>query len=343
MHNQDKLLTLKEASIYLRYTYRGFWGRIRAEIKETQKYPAGVYNIAREKSSKQILRVNLQEFLKGVKKHNISTKILTNTYENCVKGVENSYFSTLTKKTRSSYKRTIELFKSFYSDKDIEVNSVTLHSFIDDLRHKHKLADATIKKYLKCLKVIFKYSVKVGSISSNPLDNFEINMLKTEERIEYLKVEEREKINAYLLNSSLPKDRYLHKQINFAIETGLRKEEQQFLAWEHVDSENKEIFIPKTKTKQKRFVSLSPFALYILTELLNIRKQGNSSSFRWHDLRHTFGTWCVKGLHSWLDLPMNLQQTAKFMGHTNIKMTTRYAHLDISDVKSLINYEGSTM
>lgn len=199
MHNQDKLLTLKETSIYLRYTYRGFWGRIKKHIKETQELPAGVYNIAPENSNKYILRIDLQEFLKGVKKHNISTKILTNTYENCVKGADNSYFSTLTKKTKSSYKRAIELLKEFYLDKDIEVNSVTLHSFLDNLRHKHNLADITIKKYLKCLKVVFKYSVKVGSISSNPLDKFEINILKEEERIEYLKVEEREKINAYLL------------------------------------------------------------------------------------------------------------------------------------------------
>ncbi len=102
MHNQDNLVTLKEASKYLRYTYRGFWGRIRKQIKLTQELPAGVYNIAPEKSNKQILRVNLQEFLKGIKKHNISTKILTNTYENCIKGAENSYFSTLTKKTRLS-------------------------------------------------------------------------------------------------------------------------------------------------------------------------------------------------------------------------------------------------
>jgi integrase/recombinase XerD len=42
----------------------------------------------------------------------------------------------------------------------------------------------------------------------------------------------------------------------------------------------------------------------------------------WHLLRHTFGTRCVQAKH-----PVDLYQVSKWIGHSSLKMTERYAHL----------------
>lgn len=53
----------------------------------------------------------------------------------------------------------------------------------------------------------------------------------------------------------------------------------------------------------------------------------------WHDLRHTFPTYAIKGIHNWQNgNPMPITKLQKWLGHKDIKMTMRYAHLDVTDL-----------
>jgi integrase len=59
-------------------------------------------------------------------------------------------------------------------------------------------------------------------------------------------------------------------------------------------------------------------------------------NFRWHDLRHCFGSWLVMG-------GANLVAVQKLMGHRSIRMTLRYAHLSPQYLKGEVEILDKTL
>lgn len=58
------------------------------------------------------------------------------------------------------------------------------------------------------------------------------------------------------------------------------------------------------------------------------RKAG-ISDFHFHDLRHTFATWLRQS-------GVQLDEIAKQLGHSDLRMTQRYAHLGASQVREAV-------
>lgn len=52
------------------------------------------------------------------------------------------------------------------------------------------------------------------------------------------------------------------------------------------------------------------------------RRTAGLPALRWHDLRHTFGTWAVRGVFG---EPWSLEAVKEHMGHSELKTTERYA------------------
>lgn len=52
------------------------------------------------------------------------------------------------------------------------------------------------------------------------------------------------------------------------------------------------------------------------------RQAAELQALRWHDLRHTFGTWAVRGVFG---EPWSLEAVKEHMGHSELKTTERYA------------------
>lgn len=208
---------------------------------------------------------------------------------------------------------------------------------------------------------------KTGFINENPFTDLDLSSYKKSNKKErFLNLNERQIIQEYCLQN--------HKQdllnyIEFAIETGLRQGEQLNLEWNRVNFAKKEIYITDTKTDENRMIPLTPLAYTILQTLqasmqtltnhkpFNAPKSTVNSQWQklikdlklnkdkklknklvWHSLRHTFASYSIMGLHSWQNhKPMPIVTLQKWLGHKNIKMTMRYAHLSVEDLKNEVN------
>jgi len=138
---------------------------------------------------------------------------------------------------------------------------------------------------------------------------------------------------------------HLRTIVILALNTGMRRGEILRLRWEHIDFYSNEIKATHTKTHRDRFI---PMNARVREELLQLRqtsegdhlfpgrKQGCTLTdvktafnagcrkagivgFRFHDLRHTFGTRAA-------DSGVALNAVAAVMGHADIHTTMRYAH-----------------
>ena len=170
------------------------------------------------------------------------------------------------------------------------------------------------------------------------------------ERDRWLKPVEAKRL---LKEAKKSKASHLHDFIQLALNTGARSGELKHLEWSRVDLTANEIYLDAihTKTARPRVVPLNqdarkaligrmkfraehcPATPYVFVNekgqrIASIKKSFRTAcnragiyDFRIHDLRHTFASWLVrKGV--------TLFEVSRLLGHTTVKMTERYAHLE---------------
>ena len=175
-------------------------------------------------------------------------------------------------------------------------------------------------------------------------------------RTRYLAMDE----EAELLLHASP---YLRPMISFAIDTGLRLEEQLSLRWDrHIYTAHSEIRLSPadTKTDIGRAVPLLPRAKQILHNLprhfqspyvfhkretgeryqkltrglAGAAKRAGIKDLRWHDLRRTCGCRLLQ------DHGMSIEQVSKWLGHATIAQTQRsYAFLEVEQLHAGIKMD----
>lgn len=249
---------------------------------------------------------------------------------------------------KSKVKRTIELGGEYFAGRAF--NAVGLVGFKNYLLEKGFNA-GTVRRFLDVISKILDFNVEIGELKEN-FSKGASKGLKTRKIERYLFKEEYERLSA-VCEEGL----WLH--IKFAINTGLRKGEQENLTWNRIDFNNREMYITNRKSGKDLQAPLAPPALEILEKLhmqglekpfrkvghyefKDALKKADIKDFRWHDLRHTFATWCVKGWHSWQGgKSMPIQHLRMFLGHSDIKMTERYSHLAVEDLHRFVGVEGN--
>lgn len=156
-----------------------------------------------------------------------------------------------------------------------------------------------------------------------------------------------------LLDEAKKTDQEFYEMILFTLRTGIRVGELKALMWEDIDFKNKKVTIKRSivngiigspKSNKIRTIPLAQDILEILKTkkqtlkdpcLFNSRKSRfslnrslkricrnlNLMAGSWHDLRHTFASKLANN-------GVSLQVIQTLLGHSDLKMTQRYAHLE---------------
>lgn len=213
------------------------------------------------------------------------------------------------------------------------------------------VSESTINREVAFLRAAYNLAIRDGLTERNPVSRVK-PFRENNKRVRFLTEEEEAGLEAAMTAEHFT-------LVEFAIQTGLRQEEQFKLRWETVDLANAVLTVPRSKHGEKRHVPLNDIALELLRGLpsrlrsewvfpsktgltpLNAQnfyhrafvpalERAGIQDFVWHDLRHTFASRLVME-------GVDLRTVQELLGHKSIQMTERYAHLAPSHLKSAVN------
>ena len=217
---------------------------------------------------------------------------------------------------------------------------------------KQGLSKAYANRLLIHFKRAFVKAVDWEIIPEDVPNKFKkVKLIKGEiKRLRYLSEEEAER----LISNCEP---YLKPIVITALNTGMRKSEILHLTWDRVDLKNRIILLDKTKNGERREIPVNDTLFNALSCIIrNLRtdyvfynpdtlkpyydikmswqtalRKSHILDFRFHDLRHTFASRLVMG-------GVDLTTVKELLGHKDVKMTLRYAHLAAKHIKAAVSF-----
>jgi len=229
-----------------------------------------------------------------------------------------------------------------------------LQEWLNEMAADLDWAPGTYNRHKSALSTCFREAQRAGLVVNNPM-RLVRRKAEPDGRLRYLFDEEeallREKIVGPLNGRGNGDGQACLDQLDVALFTGMRKNEQFTVTLDQVSLREKHIFLIKTKNGSSRYVHLNSAALIVLKKILadhkrlghapdallffgqdgeplaNPRKwfetalaQAGIKGATWHTLRHTFASQLVMA-----DVP--LERVSMLMGHKTLTQTRRYAHL----------------
>lgn len=213
----------------------------------------------------------------------------------------------------------------------------------------------TTNRVLVLLRFLFNLAKKWGvpGAGENPATGLKTAPDVCRER--FLTAEEAQRLLAALDHDE---NQVAAKAIKLLLLTGARRNEVTKAKWEYIDWERKTLLVPISKTGRSRVITLSGVALQLLRSIerlpgnpfifpssltgrpcpslhfpwLRIRKASGLLDIRLHDLRHSFASFLVNE-------GVSLYVVQGLLGHTQPRMTQRYAHLaqqTLSDAAEMV-------
>ena len=218
------------------------------------------------------------------------------------------------------------------------------------------VAPATVNRYVAALSSLFTFAIKERLADKgwvHPCRGI-ARQREDNEKERYLSDQERDALLAAARASSWDR---LYLLILMAIVTGARRGNLLSLTWGDLDLSRGEARLKRTKNYDRHVLPLTPALVNELSRLkqgqsektfifaskrcpsqpLNINhafqtalRRAKIKDFRFHDLRHTCGTYLARSGASTL-------QVAEVLGHRVLAMAKRYSHFSIEDKSNLVN------
>ncbi len=253
-------------------------------------------------------------------------------------------------KQPSSYKRntvsSVPLLKRFSGKFIKRVTPLELEQYmlqrldgdliVEGYSKKSKLCKSTVNGEAILMKHMFKKALEWGYLRQNHLQHVRL-FKQPGARIRYVTADEWQR----LLSASTPEPRDV---FIFAANTGMRLGEIFNLQWADVDWQERQVIVQKAKNNTSRIVPLNQVVNKLLLRRKQIRNSGyvfpgrtgrrrtairnafvatckraGIANLRFHDLRHTFGTWLV-------NQGADIKTVQELMGHKCLQSTERYLH-----------------
>ena len=211
--------------------------------------------------------------------------------------------------------------------------------------------NATINRYIAAISVVFSYACIEYGLQVNPVRKIP-SLPENNQRTRFLSKAEIIRLFSSCRASHCDK---LYLIVLLAITTGARKGELTKLTWNDIDFERRTAYVATTKNGQTKVLPLTDSVIKEL-QLFNKNdsrlifeskvkenvaycftkpwkkalEDAEIKDFRFHDLRHSCASYLAQSGAS-------LLQIADVLGHKQISVTKRYAHLCIEHKSSLIN------
>jgi len=252
-------------------------------------------------------------------------------------------------KAKSTYQRQdricVARLTSFFKDKYIfEITAQMIEKY--KAKRLENVSPASVNRELACLKHMYTKAIEWGYVRENPAKG--VRLLKESPgRLRYLNPEEVER----LINACAD---HLRPIVITALNTGMRKSEILNLRWKEIDLKNRKITVINAKNNESRVIPINQ-TLYQKLSSLSTKSNGEYAfpdrngrpfkevkkafssalqkakiqDFRFHDLRHTFGSHLVMQ-------GVDIRTVQQVLGHKEIRMTMRYSHLSPEYVQKAI-------
>ena len=214
-----------------------------------------------------------------------------------------------------------------------------------------ELSNSTINKYKKLVSLVFNYGIRELGLLDNPT-RYIRSLPEKKGRTRYLSDNERERLFKACRASKWNK---LYLLVLMAITTGARRGELLSLRWNSLDIDKQTAYVLTSKNGEPKVLpltrsvieelqkfSLNDDSLIFVSEIKpnkpyffykqwnRVREEAELIDFRFHDLRHTTASYLAQNGATLLEI-------ADVLGHKQIEVTKRYAHLCIEHKSSLIN------
>jgi integrase len=268
-----------------------------------------------------------------------------------LKDLVNSYFDKSYKGKRPKEQRwKLQHWINVIGDKDIyQVTKADISLGLSAL--PGHFSNATINRFKAAISSVFTYACRELDLPDNPVRHIP-SKPENNLRVRYLSNDERSRLFQACKSSRWSK---LYLLVLTAITTGARRGELLGLRWNSIDFDRQTAYVITTKNGQPKVL---PLVGSVINEMGVFKKHDNTlifnseikpdremcftkvwksalsdadiTDFRFHDLRHTTASYLAQSGASLLEI-------ADVLGHKQISVTKRYAHLCIDHKQNLIN------